>query len=147
MADQAAALRIDSLRLAGEPVSPYTAAILRISREAMGKPIRLQLDYHFEVEVSGTLRLRVTGSHLEPTHAVTESAPLPVQRQGSAEVSFAPNAYGLATLFVFLDDQPLHISMFRLAEGQDGAGVKVVSGPARPIAFEELPLPEDVEIS
>jgi hypothetical protein len=113
----------------------------------MGKPIPLEIDYHFEGDISGTLRLRVTGSHLEPTHAVTESTPLPAQRQGSADVSFAPNAYGLATLFVFLDDQPLHISMFRLVESQDGSGIQVISGPAKPIQFEELPLPEDVEIS
>ncbi|MPZ51084.1 MAG: hypothetical protein GEU75_17595 [Dehalococcoidia bacterium] len=146
MASQLPALRIDSLRLAGEPVSPYTTAILQIPREQMGKPIHMELEYHFDGEPSGTLKLRITGSHLEPTHAVTESPSTPVQRNGTAEISFTPNAYGLTTLFFFVDDQPLHISMFRLTETDAGA-LRIVSGPDRPVEFEELPLPEDVEIS
>ena len=141
------ALRIDSLSLSGQPASPLTTAVIRIPRSEMGKPIRLELSYHFEDEVSGTLKLRVTGSHLEQTHAVFESAALPAQRQGRAEVSFTPNAYGTATLFLFVDDQPLHISMFRLTEAPEGSAFEVVSGPAKPVDFEELPLPEDVEIS
>ena len=149
MAIQLPALRIDSLRLAGEPISPHTTAVLQIPRSEMGKPVRLQIDYHSEGEMSGTLKVRVTGSHLEPTHAVTESTPVPVQEQGSLELSFTPTAYGLSTLFIFVDDQPLHISMFRLAEAadQNGGGVKVISGPAQRAPVQELPLPEDADDS
>ena len=147
MASQLPALRIDSLSLNGESISPHTTAIVQIPRDQLGKPIKFALEYHFEGGApSGTLKLRITGSHLEPTHAVVESAAAPVEAKGTSEISFAPNAYGLATLFFFVDDQPLHISMFRLTE-TDGASFHVISGPAKPVAFEELPLPEDVEIS
>jgi hypothetical protein len=127
MANQPALLRLDSITIAGETVAPGSSVAVQIPQDEMGRPIPIRVEYHGEGELAGVVKVRVTGSHLEPSHNVTESAPQPLEAKGAAEIEFTPHAYGSASLFVFLNDMPVHISLFQLTERNDGPSVKVTS--------------------
>jgi hypothetical protein len=127
MADQPGSLRLDSIVIAGEAVAPGSSVAVQIPQNEIGTTIPIRVEYHAEGDVSGVVKVRVTGSHLEPSHNVTESAPQTVNGHNAIELDFTPHAYGSASLFLFLNDMPVHISLFQLMERQDGPGIKVLS--------------------